>query len=166
MSFLGPAAIALQVASSFAGGAMESKGLRREANALDESGRRDESQGAADAVAAYRESRLALGEDMAAMGGSGFAIGSGSAQDLLTQALVERELEGMNIRQEAHLAAEEKRAQAREKRRQAKGALFAGLLNGASAAVSGASQMRSDARAASRNGSTRAAARAGYGLSS
>src|SRR3546814_16589033 len=91
--------------------------MRREARALEEGARRDESQGAADSVAAYRESRMAIGEDMAALAGSGFAIGSGSAQDVLSQALIEREMEGMNIRHQAYLQAQEKRAAATARRK-------------------------------------------------
>lgn len=164
MSFLPIAAVALSAAAPVAGGIMESKGLRREAKALEEGARRDESQGAADAVDALRASRMQLGEDMASLAGSGFAIGSGSAQDLLSAALVEREFEAMNIRESARLQAEEKRAAARDRRKSAKNAIFMGLLNGATAAVAGASQMRSDARAAKRNESTRTSARTGYGL--
>ena len=115
MSFLPVAAVALSAAAPIAGGIMESKGLRREAKALDEGARRDESQGAADAVDALRASRMQLGEDMASLAGSGFAIGSGSADDLLSAALIEREFEAMNIRESARLQAEEKRAAARER---------------------------------------------------
>lgn len=164
MSFLPVAAVALSAASSIAGGFVEAKGLRREAKALDESARRTESQGAADSVAAYRESRLAIGEDMAALAGSGFAIGSGSAQDVLSQALIEREMEGMNIRHQAYLEAQEKRAAARDRRKAAKSAIYMGLLNGATAAVGGAAQMRSDARAERRNEAGRKSQRASYGL--
>lgn len=164
MSFLPVAAAVLSAATPIIGGVMEAKGLRGEAKALDEGARRDESQGAADAVDALRASRMQLGEDMASLAGSGFAIGSGSAQDLLSAALAERELEAMNIRETARLQAEEKRAAARDRRKSAKNAIFMGILNGATAAVGGATQMRSDARAASRNDSARSAARAGYGL--
>ena len=164
MSFLPAVAIGLQAAAPIVGGVLEAKGLRREARALEEGARRDESQGAADAVADYRESRLALGEDMAALAGSGFAIGSGSAQDMLTQALVERELSAMNIRHSALLQANEKRAAATDRRKAAKTAVYMGILNGATAAVGGAVQSRSDARAAQRNETARTSARAGYGL--
>lgn len=164
MSFLPALAIGLQVAAPVIGGVMEAKGLRREAAALDEGARRDQSQGAADAVDALRASRMQLGEDMASLAGSGFAIGSGSPQDLLSAELVEREFEAMNIRETARLQAEEKRAAAADRRKSAKTAIFTGILNGATAAIAGASQMRSDARAASRNESSRTSARASYGL--
>ena len=164
MSFLPIAAVALSAAAPIAGGIMESKGLRREADALDESGRRDESQGAADAVDALRASRMQLGEDMASLAGSGFAIGSGSADDLLSAALIEREFEAMNIRETARLQAEEKRAAAQDRRKSARQAIFMGILNGATAAVAGASQMRSDARASNRNASARAVQTSGYGV--
>lgn len=164
MSFLPALAIGLQAAAPVIGGVMEAKGLRREARAMEEGARRDESQGAADSVAAYRESRMAIGEDMAALAGSGFAIGSGSAQDVLSQALIEREMEGMNIRHQAYLQAQEKRAAATDRRKAAKTAIYMGILNGATAAIGGAAQMRSDARAERRNASTRTSQRAGYGL--
>jgi len=164
MSFLPALAIGLQVAAPVIGGIQEAKGLRREAAALDEGARRDQSQGAADAVDALRASRMQLGEDMASLAGSGFAIGSGSAQDLLSAELVNREFEAMNIRETARLQAEEKRAAAADRRKSAKTAIFTGILNGATAAIAGASQMRSDARAASRNEASRTSARASYGL--
>jgi hypothetical protein len=166
MSFLPAAAAAISVVSSVAGGLSESKGLKREANMLDEAALTDERQGADDSLAAYRASRMQLGEDMAAMAGSGFAIGGGSAQDLLRAALIEREMEGMNIRESARLQAEDKRRQATARRKAAKSAVIGGLLGGLAAAVEGASTMRSESRASARTKVNAAAMRASYGKAS
>lgn len=163
MAFLPALAIGLQVAGSVAGGLMENSAAKREGRQLDEAARLDERQGSDDAMAAYRASRMQLGEDMAALAGSGFAIGGGSAQDLLSAALVERELEGMNIRESARLAAEDKRRQAQARRKAGKAAMFGGLLGGVAAAVGGATQMRSDSRAAGRAASIRSGVRKSYG---
>lgn len=157
-------AIGLQAGSQLYGGIEESRGLRAEARALDENARLTERDGAMAAVDAYRASRLQMGEDMAALAGSGGITSASSGGDIIAASAIERELQVMNIRYSAGQEAKGLRAQAKDRRRAAKGAIIGGVLGAAASAVQGAMQMRSQARVEGMNAATRAGQRSGYGI--
>lgn len=157
-------AIGLQAGSQLYGGIEESRGLKAEARALDENARLTERDGAMAAVDSYRASRLQMGEDMAALAGSGGITAASSGSDILAASAIERELEVMNIRFEAGQEATGLRAQAKQRRKDAKGAIIGGVLGAASSALNGAMQMRGQTRSAAQNERVRVGARSGYGI--
>lgn len=164
MAAAAPIAIGLQFAASTFGAIQESKGLKAEARALDENARLEESNGASAAVDAYRASRMQMGEDIVAFSASGGVSEGGSAGDILAAQAIERELEVMNIHYEANNRASGLRAQAKDRRRAAKGALIGGVLGAAAQAISGVSAMRSQARSEAQNQQGRTTQRTGYGM--
>lgn len=157
-------AIGLSAGSQLYGASQEAKGLRGEAAALDENARLTESDGAMAAVDAYRQSRLQMGEDLAALAGSGAITSASSGGDIIAAQSIERELQVMNIRYSAGQEAKGLRQQATDRRRAAKGVMIGGILGAAASAVGGAMQMRNQTRIEGQNAVQRAGQRSGYGI--
>lgn len=76
--------------------------------------------------------RAAIGEQLAAQGASGFAMGTGSALDALTASRVNEAQAAMDINRQAQVRAQIYDAQASMYRRSATMGLFSGILKGAS----------------------------------
>lgn len=136
----------LQMVGSIMGGIDEAKQLRRSARADRENARRTELQGEYDVLQTIRDERAVSGDAIAAMASSGFALGTGSAADLIRQNAVEREMDILNIRYAANQDATNLRTQAADKKRAARGAIISGVLNAASQGAQGASAIKSQGR--------------------
>lgn len=130
-----PISMGLMVASSIFKGVTEHNALNADAKVDDENARRSVLDGALQGEEIRRQERAVSGEAVAAMGANGVAIGTGSALDLLRQNAVEREYDVLNKRYAAGTQADAYRAQAKQKRKAGTFALFGGLLNAGSAAL-------------------------------
>lgn len=164
MGAAAPIALGVKLAADVGGAVAESKGLKAEARAMEENARLEQGNAAFAAVDAYRASRMEMGEDMVAFAASGGMTEIGSAADMLQAKAIERELEVLTIRFEGHNRAEGLRAQARDKRRAAKGALWGGILGATASAINGASALRSQSRTESQNEQRRQSQKSGYGM--
>lgn len=133
--------IGLQAFSSLTGALDKFGAARAEAKTLSENARRTEYDGAIQGQEMRRESRAAIGEQLAAGAGSGIAIGTGSALDLIGESAQEAEFEILNLRQQAADQAAGLRYQAKVIRRGATAQLFRDVINigtQAASALSGA----------------------------
>lgn len=94
-----------------------------------------ERAGAAEEARVREAARLQIGQQIAAQGGNGFAMGTGSALDALEQSQVNATLDALNVRREAALRARSARVAGRIAKAEGDNALVAGML-GAGARVS------------------------------
>jgi hypothetical protein len=76
-------------------------------------------------------SRVAMGQQLVDQGGSGFAVGSGSAIDALKESLVNRELDFAVSRRKAGMAATDFEQKGQIAYQQGKSALAGGIISGA-----------------------------------
>lgn len=107
-----------------------------------------ERAGAVEESRVREAARMAIGEQVAAQGSNGFAQGTGSALDALSQSQVNAALDALNVRREAAARARAARVSGRIARAQGDNALVVGMIGAASAASSG----RSDWAAAKSSG--------------
>jgi hypothetical protein len=164
MAVAAPVAIGLMAASSLYEGYSQSRELKAGARADDETARRTELAGAFEEDAVRRRERAVSGEAISALAANGVEVGTGSALDLLMQNAVEREYEVLARRYSAGSEADSLRAQARGKRKAAKGALFGGVLRAGAQALSGYGGMQNAAAVAGASGRMRAAQMGGQKL--
>jgi len=123
------ASTALQMVGTVMGAVGEADQLKASARADRENARRGELQGELQVLQTIRDERQASGEAIAAMAGSGVAIGTGTAADLIRQNAVEREMEILNIRYSAGQEAANLRASAANKKSAAKSAIVQGVIS-------------------------------------
>ena len=140
------AATALQMVGTVMGAADQASQLRRSARADRENARRTELQGEIDVLQTIRDERAVSGDAIAAMASSGFALGTGSAADLIRQNGLERETEILNIRYAANQDATGLRQQAADKKRAARSAIIGGVLQAGSQAAQGYSGITNQGR--------------------
>lgn len=95
-----------------------------------------------------KDERMQAGDMLAAMGGGGLEIGSGSAADVIAESAYQRELEILNIRTKAAGDANNLYQAARDKRAAGKSALIQSVFSAGASAISGISDIRA-ARVAS-----------------
>lgn len=143
-----PISAGLMIAGSLLGGIEERKAHRAQARVHDEAGRLDLLEGEQQIAATRHEERQAVGLDIAAMGESGVALGTGTALDLIQQSAMERETEIGNIRAQARGAANNEFVAAADERRAGKAALVGGIFKAAGAAVDYASASSANRRRA------------------
>lgn len=145
------AATALQMVGTVMGAVDQASALKRQARADRENARRTELQGEIDVLQTRRDERAITGDAISAMASSGFALGTGSAADLIRQNGLERESEILNIRYAANQEATGLRSQAADKKRAARSAIIGGVLNAAAQGAQGyagiTNQGRIDAQA-------------------
>ncbi|MFY9350664.1 MAG: hypothetical protein WBL20_07735 [Sphingobium sp.] len=139
------AMIALQAAGTVMSAADEASALRRSARVDKENARRTELQGEIDALQTIRDERAASGMAISAMASSGFAVGTGSAADLIRQNALERETEILNIRYQANQEATGLRQQAADKKRAARSAMIGGIMKATVQVLQGANGMNTQA---------------------
>lgn len=131
--------IGLQAFSSLTAALDRFGAARNEAKMLGENARRTEYDGAIQGQEMRRESRAAIGEQLAAGAASGVAIGTGSALDLIGESAQEAEFEILNLRRQAADQAAGLRYQAKVIRRGATAQLFRDVINIGTQAASAAS---------------------------
>lgn len=148
-------AMALPIAAaglSMAGGLMEAKGqadgLKASAKADEENARLEALSGEIDVAEIHRDARAAAGEAIAAQAANGAGIGTGSARDLLEQSAIDAEYDVLARRYNASSQAQQLYAQAKSKRKAARGVMFAGVLRAGATALTAASGIAGDAKVA------------------
>jgi hypothetical protein len=155
MSAAAPIALALMVAGGIKQGIDSNNEYRAAASADDENARRTILSGEQDAWQTRLDERRQTGDMLASMGGQGYALGSGSAGDVIGEAAYQRELEILNIRTKAAYQAQDLQAQAAAKRKAGRSALFGSLFGAAATALSGASQIHNQSAYAKQSATER-----------
>ncbi|WP_294277574.1 hypothetical protein [uncultured Sphingomonas sp.] len=110
-----------------------------------------ERAGAAEEGRVREAARAAIGQQLAAQGGNGFAMGTGSALDALAQSQVNAALDAMTVRRDAALRARSARTAGAIARAQGDNALVAGML-GAAARVTDWASSRTSAQSGTPRG--------------
>lgn len=141
-------AMGLEVGGKVFAGNEERKAYNRQAKADEENARLTELQASVDATGIVQDEGLAAGEMVAGFAESGFAVGSGSAFDLVMQSAFNREKDIAAIRRGAATEAGNFRASAKNNRRAGRNALIGSLFSAAGSAIKGASGMASAGDAA------------------
>ena len=110
-----------------------------------------ERAGAAEEGRVREAARAAIGQQLAAQGANGFAMGTGSAVDALMESQVNAALDAMTVRRDAAMRARAARAAGAIARAQGDNALVSGML-GASARVTDWASSRTSATSGSTRG--------------
>lgn len=84
-------------------------------------------------------SRLSLGRQLVAQGGSGFAMGTGTALDELHESAIEREIDLATVRRQATMKGQGYIQQGDLARAQGKSAMIGGFISGAASFMKAAS---------------------------
>lgn len=98
-----------------------------------------ERAGAADELRVREAARLAIGAQVAAQGSNGFAQGTGSALDALTQSQINATLDAMNVRRQAAAQARARRISGSIAKAQGDNALVQGMFGAAGTSIDWAS---------------------------
>lgn len=101
-----------------------------------------ERAGVAEEARVREAARMQIGQQLAAQGANGFAMGTGSALDALSQSQVNAALDALTIRREAAARARAARIGGKIAKAQGDNALVAGMLGAASTSVDWASAKR------------------------
>jgi hypothetical protein len=155
------ASAAVAAGGKLIGGFAEKKAQYAAAKVDDENARLSLLSGEQDALQTQRDERMASGDMIAALGGSGIELGSGSAADVLAESAYQGEYEVLNIRTRATRQANNAYQQAADKRRAGRNAMIGGMFGAVSTALSAASDIRSSRTAAAQAGAERSAAMGG-----
>lgn len=142
MGALAPAALAVQVVGGLVQGSQQEKAAYAAAAVDDENARRTILSGEQQALQTSRDARDVAGQMIAAMGGAGVQLGTGSAFDTLAQSAFEREVEIANVRTRAMGEAANLNQQAADKRKAGRQAKLNSIFGAAATALDGASRMR------------------------
>jgi hypothetical protein len=134
--------LAMQAGSSVLGAVGQYQSMRQGAAIDTENARLTELDGALQGDETARANRQEMGSMLAAMGGSGASIGSGSALDIIEQAGVEQEFEILDLRNIAAQKASNLRFEAKQKKKAAVMALIGGLMGAGGQAAAGISGMK------------------------
>ena len=102
-----------------------------------------ERAGAAQELQIREAARQAIGQQVAAQGSNGFAMGTGSAIDALAQSQVNAALDALTLRRQAAAQARAKRISGSIARAQGDNALVQGMLGAAATSIDWASQRNS-----------------------
>lgn len=146
MSGLEPVALAMMVAGQVTEGIETNRGARAAARADEENARRSILAGEQDGLQIMREERRMTGDMIAGQAGSGLAMGSGTAVDLIAQNAYQREAEIYGIRARATGEAESLMQQAADKRSAGRAALIGSIFGAAATAIKGASDIKQGKR--------------------
>lgn len=111
-----------------------------------------ERAGAAEEGRVREAARVAIGQQLAAQGSNGFAMGTGSAVDALMQSQVNAALDAMTVRRDAALRARSARTAGAIAKAQGDNALLAGMMGAAARVTDWASSKTSVAAGTTRGG--------------
>lgn len=142
MAAAGPVALAMAAAGQLVGGIEQNNAAKAGAKVDIENSRLAVLEGEQQSMQTRRDERGLAGEMLAAMGGGGVELGSGSAGDVIAQSAYQRELEILNIRTRSMGEANNLLQAAADKRRAGKAALIAGVFGAGAMALSGVRDMR------------------------
>lgn len=148
MSGIDPSMLATfaQAGLSVAGGALESGGAAGAAAIEDENARLALLQGSRDVADIRRAERRAAGEAIAAIAGSGFLPGEGSARAILEQSLWQRELDIARANEAAAGEARNWQDKAAATRAGGRAAMIGGIFNAVSGVLQGTAERRARRR--------------------
>lgn len=155
-------AIAAQALGSVVKGIGENKEARAAARTDDENGRLSLLSGEQDVSQIMRDERMMAGDALADMGGSGLAVGVGSAADILAESARQRDRDIGIRRKQAEGENSNYMQAAKDKRAAGRNALINGVFGAASSALAGANANR-NARIAGGQASKERTANAGGG---
>jgi hypothetical protein len=132
----------LQVGGSLLSGADQKNQYKASARADEENARLTMLQAGYDSAQLRRDERLATGEMIAAQGGSGLELGTGSLADMIAQNAYYRELDILATRRSATAEANALYQSSRDKRKAGNMAMAGAILSAGSAALNGINDMR------------------------
>lgn len=135
------AAMAVSAAGTMFGAMSEADALRAQARQERENGRLALKAGEQEAMDVLREARFEQGAAAAQMAGSGLAFG-GSISTVLAESADQAQMDIERIRERAVGEANNRYAQARQLRKEAKNAVIGGVFSTVSSVLQGASGMR------------------------
>lgn len=116
--------MAIMAAGSIVKGLGANAAAKANARTLDANADAELNDGVAREAQIRDDARLAMGQQVAAQGESGFQQGAGSALDALTQSQINSTLDALRVRREAGSRALALRAQAKTKRKEGTSALI------------------------------------------
>lgn len=148
MAAAAPIALGLSVAGKLTEGIEANRAARAQANVDEENGRLSVLEGEQQAQRTREDERMQAGAMLAAMGGDGVQLGSGSAADVLAESAYQRELEVLNLRTRAIGQARNLNQSADDRRKAGRAALIGSVFGAAATALEGVRDMRT-ARSAS-----------------
>lgn len=151
MAAAGPAALGMQVASGIIQSIETNRAAKAQARVDNENARLSILDGEQEAMQTRRDERMQTGAMLAAMGGGGVQLGSGSAADVIAESAYQRELEILNLRTRATQQANNLYRSAADKRTAGRSALVGGMFGAAATALKGVSDIRAQ-RTASAQG--------------
>lgn len=128
-------AMGVQAAGTIAQGIGANNEMRGAAAVDDENGRLSILAGEQDAGEVMRQARMAMGEDLAGMAGSGAGLGWGSASDVIVESLANRDADVAALRSRAAQEAANYRQAAKDKRAAGRNALIGSVFSAASGAL-------------------------------
>lgn len=144
MAAAAPIAMALSVVGKVVGGIEQNNAARSAAKVDEQNAQLSLLEGEQQGLQTRKDERMQAGEMIAAMGGAGTQLGTGTASDLISQSAYDRELEILNIRTRATEQANNLYQSANDKRAAGRSALIQSLFGAASSAISAVGGMRAD----------------------
>ena len=132
----------MQASAQIIGGIEANRAAKGQARVDTENARLSILDGEQEALQTRRDERMQTGALIAAMGGDGVQLGSGSAADVIAESAYQRELEILNLRSKATAQANNLYQSATDKRAAGKSALTSAMFGAASTALKGVSDMR------------------------
>jgi hypothetical protein len=147
-NFLPLAAMALDIGGGLAQGAGAKAEAEAAARVDEENARRSLLAGERDVEAIMREERMVAGEAIAGMAGSGLALGSGSAADIITASALNRERDITARRTQARYDQANNLQAAEDKRAAGRAAMTQSIFGAVSGALTGAADIRGNRIAA------------------
>ena len=147
--------LGLQIGGQLAGGFAQAGQLRQSASVDAANAQRTLLQGSIDEQALRSRERATSGEALAAQGGSGLMVGTGSAYDLLYQNALEREHAVLATRFSAGTQADALATSAAQKRAAATSAVMGSLIGAGTQAIFGAQGIKDHAALSTANAAWR-----------
>ncbi len=141
----------MQIAGNIIGGVGAYEAGRYNARAAETEAVEQARAGAAEEERIREAARAAIGGQVAAQGGNGFAMGTGSALDALAYSQVNAALDAMTVRRDAAARSRAARVQGAIAKAQGENALVTGMLGAASSMANTRSDWAA-ARAGTRGG--------------
>lgn len=134
-------ALGLTVGGKIFGGIEANNAARAAARVDEQNARGTLLEGEQQSLQTRKDERMQAGDMIAALGGAGTQLGTGTASDLISQSAYDRELEILNIRTRAAQQANNLFQSAKDKKAAGRGQLIQSVFSAVSSAISGASSI-------------------------
>ena len=142
MAAAAPIALAMSVIGGVVDGAESNRAARSSARVDEENARRTLLLGEQESMQTRRDERRMSGDLIAALGGAGIQLGTGSAADILADSAYQREVEIYNIRSTRAQEAQNLNQRAVESRKAGRAALVSSIFGGVGKALAGVEDIR------------------------